>query len=59
MAFAPKEDPKIAIAVYVEHAGWGGRAAASTASLMIEKYLKGCVDRIWLEEFVLKGDFIY
>jgi len=59
MAFAPKDDPKIAIAVYVENAGWGGRAAASTASLMIEKYLKGCVDRIWLEEFVLKGDFIF
>jgi penicillin-binding protein 2 len=59
MAFAPKEDPKIAIAVYVENAGWGGRAAASTASLMIEKYLKGCVDRTLLEEFVLKGDFIY
>ena len=59
MAFAPKDDPKIAIAVYVENAGWGGRAAASTASLMIEKYLKGCVDRVWLEEFVLKGDFIY
>ncbi len=59
MAFAPKEDPKIAIAVYVENAGWGGRAAASTASLMIEKYLKGCVDRTSLEEFVIKGDFIY
>ena len=59
MAFAPKDDPKIAIAVYVENAGWGGRAAASTASLMIEKYLKGCVDRVLLEEFVLKGDFIF
>lgn len=59
MAFAPKDDPKIAIAVYVENAGWGGRAAASTASLMIEKYLKGCVDRTYLEEFVLKGDFLY
>ncbi|MCC5919073.1 MAG: penicillin-binding protein 2 [Cyclobacteriaceae bacterium] len=59
MAFAPKDDPKIAIAVYVENAGWGGRAAASTASLMIEKYLKGEVNRKWLEEFVLKGDFIY
>ena len=33
IAFAPKEDPKIAIAVYVENAGWGGRAAASTATL--------------------------
>ncbi len=59
MAFAPKENPKIAIAVYVENAGWGGRAAASTASLMIEKYLKGCVERVSLEEYVLKGEFIY
>ena len=59
MAFAPKEDPKIAIAVYVENAGWGGRAAASTGSLVIEKYLRGEITRPWLEEFVLKGDFIY
>jgi penicillin-binding protein 2 len=57
IAFAPKEDPKIAIAVYVENAGWGGRAAASTASLMIEKYLKGEVERTTLEEYVLKGIF--
>lgn len=59
IAFAPKEDPKIAIAVYVENAGWGGRAAASTASLMIEKYLKGQVTRPALEEYVLAGNFIY
>lgn len=59
IAFAPKEDPKIAIAVYVENAGWGGRAAASTASLLIEKYLTGEIKRPELEEYVLKGDFIY
>ncbi|OYX22208.1 MAG: penicillin-binding protein 2 [Algoriphagus sp. 32-45-6] len=59
IAFAPKEDPKIAIAVYVENAGWGGRAAASTASLMIEKYLRGQVTRPALEEYVLAGNFIY
>lgn len=61
MAFAPKEDPKIAIAVYVENVGWGGRAAASTASLLIEKYLKGCIenDRLALQDYVLKGDFSY
>lgn len=57
VAFAPKEDPKIAIAVYVENAGWGGRAAASTASLMIEKYLRGMITRPALEEYVLAGDF--
>jgi penicillin-binding protein 2 len=59
IAFAPKEDPQIAIAVYVENAGWGGRAAASTASLMIEKYLKGEISRPALEAYVLDGNFIY
>ncbi|MGY6560133.1 MAG: penicillin-binding protein 2 [Nitritalea sp.] len=57
IAFAPKDDPKIAIAVYVENAGWGGRAAASTASLLIEKYLRGHITRPNLEEYVLRGDF--
>jgi penicillin-binding protein 2 len=57
MAFAPMDDPKIAIAVYVENAGWGGRAAASTASLMIEKYLRGHITRPALEEYVIKGNF--
>jgi len=59
VAFAPKDNPKIAIAVYVENAGWGGRAAASTASLMIEKYIKGQITRPALEEYVLAGNFIY
>lgn len=57
MAFAPKENPKIAIAVYVENAGWGGRAAASIASLMIERYVTGEVKRPKLEEYVLANDF--
>ena len=57
MGFAPKEDPKIAIAAYVENAGQGGRAAASTASLLIEYYLKGEISRPWLEEYVLNGIF--
>jgi len=57
MAFAPKDDPKIAIAVYVENAGWGGRAAAATAGLIIEKYLKGEVSRKYMETYVLKGKF--
>jgi penicillin-binding protein 2 len=40
VAFAPKDNPKIAIAVYVENAGFGATYAAPIASLMIEKYLK-------------------
>ncbi len=59
IAFAPRDNPKIAISVYVENSGWGGRAAASTASLLIEKYLKGEVKRKNIEAFVLKGEFLY
>jgi penicillin-binding protein 2 len=57
IAFAPKDNPKIAIAVYVEFSGQGGRAAASIASLMIEKYLLGGTKRPHIEEYVLKGKF--
>ena len=39
IAFAPKKNPKIAIAVYVENGGWGSELAAPIASLAIEKYL--------------------
>ena len=41
IAFAPKDDPKIAIMVFVENAGFGATYAAPIASLMIEKYLTG------------------
>ena len=58
IAFAPKENPKIAVAVYVEYGGQGARAAASIASLMIEKYLFGATRRPHIEEYVLKGDFL-
>jgi penicillin-binding protein 2 len=59
IAFAPKDDPQIAMAVYVENAGQGARAAAGISGLMIEKYLKGCTDRSFMEDYILKGDFIY
>lgn len=59
IAFAPKDDPKIAVSVYVEDAGQGARAAASIASLMIEKYLLGETQRPYIEEYVKKGEFIY
>lgn len=51
-AFAPKDNPKIAIAVYVENAGWGASYAAPIASLMIERYLRGYIlpERKALEE---------
>ena len=55
IAFAPKENPKIAIAVFVENGYWGSRWAAPIASLMIEKYLNGEVQRGWLEDRMLNG----
>jgi penicillin-binding protein 2 len=53
MAFAPKENPKIAIAVFVENAGFGATWALPVASLMIEKYLTGEVKRTLMEEQML------
>jgi penicillin-binding protein 2 len=55
IAFAPKENPKIVIAVYVENAGFGSTWAAPIASLMIERYLTGQMTRPWLEERILNG----
>jgi penicillin-binding protein 2 len=55
VAFAPKDNPKIAIAVFVEHGFWGSRWAAPMASLMIEKYLKGTISRKDLEVRMLEG----
>ena len=45
VCFAPKYQPKIAVAVFIEYAGYGGYAAAPIASLMIEKYLKKQIER--------------
>ena len=59
IAFAPKDDPKIAVAVYVENAGQGARAAGGISGLMIERYLKGCTERPHMEKYILDGDFIY
>ena len=55
IAFAPKDDPKIAIAVFVENGYWGSRWAAPIASLMIEKYIKGSISRDWLEKRMVEG----
>ncbi|MBO7522740.1 MAG: penicillin-binding protein 2 [Bacteroidales bacterium] len=54
IAFAPKDDPKIAIAVYVENAGYGATYSAPIARLMIEKYLKGTISNPALENRVLE-----
>ena len=53
IAFAPVENPKIAIAVFVENGYWGGRYAGRIAGLMIEKYLKGTITRTDMETWIL------
>lgn len=58
IAFAPKNDPRIAIAVYVENAGFGATYAAPVASLMIEKYLKGDVTNKYQEQRMLELDLV-
>jgi len=60
IAFAPKENPKIAISVVVENAGFGGVWAAPIASLMIEKYLTDSIasNRKWKEKRILEASFL-
>lgn len=58
IAFAPRDNPKIAVSVYVEFSGMGGRSAASIAGLLIEKYLKGKISRQYVEDYVMQGDFL-
>ena len=53
VAFAPKDNPKIAIAVFVENGYWGSRFAGRIASLMIEKYIKGEITRKDMETWIL------
>ncbi|MCX6287121.1 MAG: penicillin-binding protein 2 [Bacteroidetes bacterium] len=59
IAFAPKLNSKIAIAVVVENAGFGAEWAAPVASLMIEKYLRRTVRRKDLEERIMNADLIH
>lgn len=60
MAFAPKDNPKIAISVVVENGGFGATWAAPIATLMIEKYLKGYIPkrRLWLEEKMFNANLL-
>ena len=56
IAFAPINEPKIALAVYVENGGWGSTWAAPIASLIIAKYLTGEVQNNTRESFILNGN---
>ena len=52
MAFAPKDDPKVAVAIIVENGGFGANYAVPIGRLMIEKYLYGEISpaSLWREE---------
>ncbi len=58
IAFAPKNNPKIAIAVYIENAGFGGTWAAPVASLMVEKYLNDTISNVAKERRILEANLI-
>jgi penicillin-binding protein 2 len=58
IAFAPKDDPKIALAVYIENGGFGSTWAAPTAKLMIEKYLNDTISVPWWEQYILNANLM-
>jgi Cell division protein FtsI/penicillin-binding protein 2 len=58
ICFAPMDNPKIAIATYIENAGYGGAWAAPIASLFVEKYLSGEVLRKELEKRMINANLI-
>ncbi len=55
IAFAPKDNPKIAIAVFVENAGFGAMTAAPIANLLIHKYLKRKPNQ-YMEDYIINKD---
>jgi penicillin-binding protein 2 len=58
IAFAPKDNPKIAVSVYIENSGFGGTWAAPIASLLIEKYLTGEIKDQAKEQRILDADLM-
>lgn len=60
MAFAPRENPKIAISVYIENGIWGSTYAAPIASLLIEKYLNDSIspNRAYLESRMIQANLM-
>ena len=58
IGFAPMNNPKIAVAVFVENAGWGGKAAASVAALVAERYLKRRTEAKKLETQVMSANYM-
>lgn len=59
IAFAPVEDPQIAVSIIIENGGYGSTWAAPIASLMMEKYIRGYSERPDLESRMMKGVINY
>ena len=59
VAFAPKDNPRIAVAVVVENAGFGATYAAPMATLMIEKYINREIKRKDLEQSMITGNLLH
>lgn len=61
ICFAPRENPKIAVAAYVENGGFGATWAAPIASLLTEMYLNKEIspEREWLEERIMNGNLLH
>ena len=55
VAFAPRENPKIAVAVLVENGGWGATWAVPIGGLMIEKYLRDSISKPDMEKRMFEG----
>jgi len=58
ICFAPMDNPRIAVAVYVENGGFGATYAAPIASLLVEKYLKGSTTREALENRMKEANLL-
>ena len=60
MCFAPMQNPKICLLVFVENAGFGAAWSVPMASLLLEKYLKGSVEnnRLWIEDRLLNANLM-
>ena len=59
IAFAPVEDPQIALSIIIENGGYGSTWAAPIASLMMEKYIRGYTERPHVEERMMNGVINY
>lgn len=58
VGFAPKDDPKIAIAVAIENAGFGSTWACPIATLIMEQYLSGKIARTWLYDNMVNANLV-